>query len=105
MQALYIGNNNFGNDCFDHLKKGLSDNMSLAKCDIRGCKFAMPRDKDGQIKIDYKQSEKERYLTELTLNKYYVNVKKWHFVFEEEYYEKKLKWEAECKKKYFSPII
>lgn len=54
MQALYIGNNNFGNDCFDHLKKGLSDNMSLAKCDIRGCKFAMPRDKDGQIKIDYK---------------------------------------------------
>lgn len=54
MQAIFIGNNNFGDDCFEILKKGLSDNMSLAKCDIRGCKFSKPRDKDGQIKIDYK---------------------------------------------------
>ena len=37
--TIAIGNNNFAEECFDHLKNAFTKNKSLKSVDLRGCKF------------------------------------------------------------------
>lgn len=64
---MNIGNNNFADDCFEILKTGLKNNISLQKIDIRGCKFKKQKDNEGKVKNPYSLSDAEKELTEIIL--------------------------------------
>ena len=71
LKSLNIGNNDFNDNSFEHLKTGFTKNYSLSRVDLRGNKFSKtPREKERELENSiyiYELTDAERQLTEIVL--------------------------------------